>query len=354
MISDNFETPRGMHVVRAAIARAVAGRGGDPFEFAAARWGATSGAMAILKADVGGAGSAASNLGDIEGARAEFLDYVRGLTAFNRLPAVRYVAKGVPVVTETGAAVASWRKQGQAAVVTAAAFDRTAMWPLSLHALAVFSNDTLRDQSAETEAGIMRTMGEAIAAQIDASAFDPTNAGVSDKQPAALSYGAASFASAGDVQADCENAFSEFAGALRTSVWIAHPKTLAVIGFAGGGKGSLTCDVGVLGGTLCGLPALPCEQLSADSNGVGPLVLLDSASVIACDEGATLMPSQNGMIEMADNPAMDSLGPTAPTGKVVSLFQTDSTALLAGRRINWRLARANACIVIEDCAYGAS
>jgi hypothetical protein len=356
MFADHSYTPRGLHVTRAAIAFALAGGSAAAEEFALRRWGAESGARFVVRAAVGAGGSGGSwgsELPETEGAAAEFVEYVRGLTAFDQLPGLRRVAKGVPVVTETSASVATWRKQGMAAAVTSAAFDRTALWPLSLSALAVFSSDTLRDQSLETELGIQRTMAEAIAAANDAAAFDPTNAGTSNKMPAALSYGAPSFASIGDVQADVENALSEFGGALRTSVWIANPKTLAVIGFAAGGKGA-ACDVGALGGRIAGLPALPCEQLEADSNGIGPIVLIDGASVIVCDEGIELRPSTISTIEMDTEPAQDALAPAAPTGAVISLFQSDSAALMSTRRIAWRLARANACVVIESAGYGAS
>ena len=352
MFRDDHDTPRGLHYVRACIALAIAGNS-EAEEFAAHRWGPDSGARFVTRAAVGATGGSSSALAETDRARDEFIEAVRGRTCFDQLPGVRYVPKGLPVVVETSAAVARWRKQGQAAVVTSAAFDRQAIWPLSLHALAVFSSDVMRDQSPMVERGILRTMVAAIAAQVDAAAFDPTNGGTADKTPASLTYAAESVASVNDAQGDIENALANFSGELDTAAWIAHPRTLAIIGLRIGDKGAAT-DVGALGGRVAGLPALACEQLSADSNGVGPLILLDGASVTACDEGIELMPSTVGMVEMDDAPAQDSLAPAAPTGAVVSLFQTDSVALKATRRINWRLARSGACVWIQDADYAVS
>lgn len=358
MFKDSYQVPAALHYVRGAlIAPAIVGRAQAP-EFAAARWGADSGAFAVAKANVAGAGEVTGewgeDLGDIEGARAAFLEMVRQLSAFDNLPASVRSPKGVPWVGALSDPVAAFRKQGAGAVVSAAAFERVAMWPMSCAVLMVLSNEVMRDMSQATEVGIMRGMAEAIARKVDYMAFDPGNSGVANTIPAALTSGAASFSSTGDLAADVALALTEFNGSsLRNACWIADPKTLAAAGLGNGGSG-LARDLGALGGRLAGLPALPCEQLTADSSGVGPLILLDSSAVVYVDEGVLLSRSTATTVEMSDAPAAESLGPTGATGATVSMFQTENTAVMGVRRINWRLGRSTGCVVITDADYSAS
>lgn len=350
-----YDLPRGTAYIRGAIAKAVAG--GDALRYAADRWGVESGAYLLTKADVGASAQSDELLRAGE-MRVEFLDAVRQATALDRL-ALRRVPRNVPGVTVTGRARAYWRGQGKAAKVSAQTFDRSTLSALSIGALTVFANELLDDSSPEAEALILRDLVQALATGSDASFFDPDNGGTDDVEPAAVTFTDSStvnpptiLATTGNLVLDVQYMLSNFAGQLSTSAFVCHPKLAAVIGLTYRGAG-LAVDVGANGGTLAGLPVYVTEGLSADSSGAGPLILVDGAGIVAVDEGASVDRSDVALIEMADDAAQDSLAPTAPTGKVISLFQTENTAMLASRRINWRVARAGSVVVVADADYSA-
>jgi hypothetical protein len=214
----------------------------------------------------------------------------------------------------------------------------------------VFPNELLADSSAEAERLVLSDMGKAEVELSDVSFIEPASAGVAGQMPAAVTHGAPTIASTGDVADDLEAAIGAFGGDLSTASWVLHPRLAVQMGLRAGGRG-VAADLGARGGLLAGLPAITSESCDYGSDG-GTIALIDAAGISMLDQGIEVKRSRAAAVEMSNTPAGNTTTPTAATS-LVPLFQTESTALLLTRRINWKVAKAGGVVCIVDARYPA-
>lgn len=103
-------------------------------------------------------------------------------------------------------------------------------------------------------------------------------------------------------------------------------------------------DVGPNGGSLAGIPVLVSDELPADSDGHNVL-LVDADAIIYGDEGIRIEKSLAATVRMSGDPEND----IAPA--TISLFQTDSIALLVSRHFGHKLMREDAVAVLRNVAW---
>ena len=104
------------------------------------------------------------------------------------------------------------------------------------------------------------------------------------------------------------------------------------------------------GGTFMGVPVIVSDYLPVDSGG-GMVVLLNASDIWLADDGqVTIDASREASLQMLDNPTNNSATGTPTT--MVSMFQTNSTAFLAERFINWQRRRASAVSYLTDVNWG--
>jgi len=101
-------------------------------------------------------------------------------------------------------------------------------------------------------------------------------------------------------------------------------------------------DMGPVGGTVCGVPALVSAGVTA-----GQVLLVDAGAIATGDEELKLKLTASAMIEMSDDPAGD--GSDTP----VSLFQVDAVGVLATRTVAAKLVRASGCAVLTGASWTA-
>jgi hypothetical protein len=94
------------------------------------------------------------------------------------------------------------------------------------------------------------------------------------------------------------------------------------------------------GGTIANVPVRTSDHAGERA------VLVDADGLIVADEPILLSTSSEATLNMATDPAEGA-------GEVVSLFQTNTTALLAERRFGWRAMRTCAAVV-EGVAWGGT
>jgi HK97 family phage major capsid protein len=98
------------------------------------------------------------------------------------------------------------------------------------------------------------------------------------------------------------------------------------------------------GGELAGVNVLVTDQAPAsDSNGHKAL-LIDGAAIVGDSDTVAVDASEQAALQMADNPA----GGPQP---MVSMFQTNSTALLATRWFGFDLTRSTGVAVLTDASW---
>ena len=104
-------------------------------------------------------------------------------------------------------------------------------------------------------------------------------------------------------------------------------------------------DMGATGGDMLGIPAIVCDALEA-----GTLALVDGTGFVGDAELITIDASNDTSVEMVDDPTNNSVTPTATT--MVSMFQTNSTALLGTAWFGVHRIRDNALALLTDVAWG--
>jgi hypothetical protein len=136
--------------------------------------------------------------------------------------------------------------------------------------------------------------------------------------------------------------------------WVMNPITGAYLGSLRGSAGAPAYPgMGALGGTLLGLPAITTAGIAragSPSPGASYLCLVDASRVWLVDRGLTFRASASAVLEMSDVPSGNSVTPTAASH--VSMFQTESVALLSTNFVNWKaVTNASAAAVLTGVEY---
>lgn len=285
--------------------------------------------LATVKAEVGAGGTVSGNwaalLVEAESATAEFFGLVRERSVLGRLP-LRNIPLRVRMIGTTTGFSAAWVGEGKSVPVSSAVFNQDWLNPLKVGTLTVLTDELLRSSDPAAETTIRDDMVAAIAEAINTSFLDPLNDGEADVEPASITYDAPSVTATGDGLADLRLLIDAYPGDLETAVLIGSGKSFAALH-----DPVLLPGLGIRGGQALGIPAIAAKA-AGDT-----VTLLDPAG-IAWGSGTTdIRASNEATIEMSDTPTQDS---TTPTGvQQVSLFQTDSTAMLATTAINWKAVR---------------
>lgn len=358
-VDDKFQ---GQSFTRMVIAKALANMDGvDPIRVAEARYGKTNPRLVQwMKGDVAGgatiSGEWGTELTRLDGLfTGDFISYLYGRTLFDSLP-LRTVPANVTIKGQDGASTGYWVGEGKAINVTTADFSTTNLRPLKVAALAVISNELIRDSSPSAEMLVRDSLVEASSQKVD-STFFSNSAAASNVSPAGilnnLTAGTSAGTTAANLRTDIQSLYAAFIAAKNASglVFCMTPSLAKSISL-------MTTDLGIteFPGMAGGSPTLAGDPVFAGDNvGAGDLILMKPSEIYKIgDGGVQVSVSREATIEMADNPGSESLGPTDFTGKVVSMFQTENTAIKVVRSINWAKRRTHAVRYIGDADYGST
>jgi hypothetical protein len=182
-------------------------------------------------------------------------------------------------------------------------------------------------------------MVDGLAQAIDSAFFDPDNAGTAGQTPAAVTNGVTPVAiGTGDLD-DTRDAIStmiaEFQGDLSRSVFVGRPELFAMLHQQG------YRTVGIRGGELLGAPAIATKALPNDA-AFYRLLLIDPSGIAYVEDPAAtqVTTSKDAAIQMDTAPTNDAVTPT-PTN-LVSLFQSNATAMKALAYANWSVEQSGA------------
>lgn len=102
------------------------------------------------------------------------------------------------------------------------------------------------------------------------------------------------------------------------------------------------------GGSICGVPLISCDALS-NYGSYGDLLLVIDCAQIAGDSGVVVASaSSSADLQMLDG----GLGSPSEGAELVSLFETDSTAMKLERFFSLVRLRSTAVGAIKNCSYG--
>jgi HK97 family phage major capsid protein len=352
---------KGIQYTRLVIAKALAYLDGvSPMAIAEKRWGRSNPTLVrVIKTAVAGGGTESGEWGaELVAADTRFTgDFISLLTAktvFDKL-GLREIPANVMIKGQDGAATGYWVGQSKPIPVSAQSFSNVSLTEMQVGAIAVVSNALLRNPTPSAEMLIRDQLVDASSQRVDGT-FLSTSAISAGVSPAGILYGLAAGTSAGTdsdaLRADIKALYASFIAAKNASglKLVMNPalakaiqlmvNTLGLAEFPG-----ITQD----GGTLLGDMVVTGDNVNANH-----IILLKPSDIYRIgDTGVQVSISREAMIEMDTAPTGASDTPAGASTAMVSMFQSESTALKVVRSVNFQLRRAGAVAYISDADYGA-
>lgn len=356
---DKFE---GQAFTRIVIAKALARETGvSPIRIAEQRWGKTHpNLVEFIKADVAGLGSGSGEAGAELVVNApymgDFIEFLYGQTVYNQLN-LREVPANITIGQQDGAATGYWVGESKAIPLTKPDFNAVNLGPLKVGAIAVASKEWLRDASWSAEMLLRDSLVQAGAQRIDTT-FISSTAATAGSTPAGILNNIAATTSAGtdgdSVANDMKELLYRFTQAKNASgelVLIMNPALATGMQLMRNALDQYEFpNVSRAGGSVLGYPVITGDNVNANY-----LVMLKPSDIYKIGAGSIdVSMSDTATIEMANNPGQDTDTPTAPTGKAVSMFQTESVAFKVVMPINFARRRESAVAWISDADYGGA
>ena len=360
--ADTEEKFLGQNFTRMVIAKAMAhiiGGGASASGIAQARWGKSNPTLVrLMKAnDVTGGGSDSGEWGaELVTAdtryTGDFITFLTSRTVYDKL-ALRQVPANVMIKGQDGLATGYWVGQSKPIPASASDFSNVTLTPLKVAALAVVSNELLRDSSPAAEMLVRDSLVEASSQRIDATFLSATaaSAGVS---PAGLLNGltgiAASGTDAAALRADIRSLYAPFLAAKNVGdlALVMQPALGKSISLMVNALGQVEFPlIGATGGSLLGDPVTTGDNVTS-----GNMILLKPSDIYRIgDTGVSVEMSREAMIEQSTVPTGASDTPVAASQAMTSMFQSESTAIKVVRSINFAKRRASAVAFVTGAAY---
>lgn len=305
----------------------------------------------------------AAPLVDYQNFAGDFVEYLRPRTIIGRfgtdgIPALNSIPFNVRITGQTSGGSASWVGEGAPKPLTKFDFNATELRWAKIASIAVVTNELIRFSNPSAERLVRDALAGAVIERADLDFIDPSKAAEQNVSPASITYGAFNVPSSGDdadaIRADVQALWAPFIAARnapRNAVFIMDSTTALALSLMNNPLGQREFpDITINGGRFMGIPVIVSDYTPADSD--GSIVILANASDIwlADDGQVTISASREASLQMLDNPTNNSASGTATA--MVSMFQTNSTAILAERYINWARRRASGVAYLTGVRWG--
>ena len=347
----------GQFYTQRVIAKAVAAMThGSAGEVAAQRYKSNPLLVNVIKADVAGGGSGSGEWGaELVSAdnrfTGDFITFLYSKTVFDSLP-LRSVPANITIKGQDGAATANWVGESKGIPATAMDFSTVSLTPQKVAAIAVVSNELLRDSSPSAEMLVRDALAEASAQKVDTHFFS-TTAASSGVYPAGILNGVVVGTTGGATEAEL---IGDIAGLMRNFitakydinglVWCMSPLLALQISLMRNALGQNA--FATMPNTLEGRPVY-----SGHNVGTGDLILMSAGDIWKIgDGGVQVSISREATIEQNDTPAGATDTPVTMAVKFTNMFQEESTAIKVVRSINWAKRRTGAVHYIGNASYG--
>ena len=306
---------------------------------------------AVSAANTGSSTWAGDLINEGGAAFADFVEYLRARTLYGQISGrFRSLPFDVPVLVQNSGGVAKWTKEGSAKPATSWGYSRTKITPLKVTAIAAATNEMLDRASAAADVLIRDELARAVGERIDGTLISAA-AAVPDESPAGLLNGTGATPLTGDgtvfgIRCDIATMMKAMVAnnlSVAGAFWVMPETTAVDLSLATNEVGAAAFPgMTPTGGTLAGLPVYTSQYVPIDSTGAS-VALVRGDEIYLGDEGGLIVKaSDQASILMADDPAMSSTTPTA--AQLVSMWQTNSTAFLVERFLNWQKRRAQALV----------
>lgn len=301
----------------------------------------------------------AAPLVDYQNFAGDFLNFLRPKTIVGRfgqggIPALRSVPFNISVKGQTSGGGAGWVGEGNAKPVTKFDFNEVNLGWSKLAAIAVLSDELIRFSAPSADVLVRDSLAEALIARKDQDFIDPAKAAVANVSPASITNGVTAVVASGTdeaaVKADMKALMVKFITAnlsLSSGVFIMHPSMALTLGMMSNALGQPSFPgITMNGGIFFGLPVIVSEYVTSTT-----IILAAANEIYLAEDAVMISASKEASIEMSDAPTGSSGTPTATS--LVSLWQTNSTALRVEQYTNWAKRRSAAAQLVTGAAYVA-
>jgi len=283
---------------------------------------------------------------------ADFIEYLYSRTIYDQLP-LRRVPANITIKGQDGAATGYWVGESKAIPATTADFMDVNLLPLKVAALAVISNELIKDSSPDAEMMVRDALVQASSQRIDLT-FLSAAAAVAGVAPAGILNGVTGVTASGTdsdaMRVDNKALYAPFIAAKNATdlMLVLNPSLAKSISLMVNALGQTEfTGLKATGGDLFGDPAVTGENVTA-----GQLILLKPSDIYRIgDTGVEVSVSRETMIEQSTVPTGATDTPVAASQAFTSMFQSESTAIKVVRRINFAKRRASAVSLITGAAY---
>lgn len=293
----------------------------------------------------------------------DLVEFTRPQSIIGKLPLLRRVPPRVRTILGTAGTTAYWTGERDWRPVSKMSFDDlSTLNPLSVSAIAVFTEELARSSDPDAEVILSRDINRAVVQALDSAFIDPDNAGSSGAKPASITNGVTPFHSAGstvaNIDADLQLLVKALAAAgsdLSAAVFVMLPRTAIALAGLRVTNGDLAYPgMTAKGGTLLGLPAITSSSVPIDTGSPttvnATITLLDQSEIAVTDDGGTgIQVSSYAALAMDPDALVGS--PSAGAQAMLSLFQSHCMAAKLTRSVNWQVARDGMVQVLDLVGY---
>lgn len=240
----------------------------------------------------------------------------------------------------TSSAAAHTMSEGRPVPVADITLNDVYLKPLAVSALIVLTEELLN--STQSEQNINNALRRSIAAAADATFFASV---VDADTPTFASAGATAAAAVQDLKLLLDAVQPKSESSLLFAMSPEVQRSAATLPHASGGF--IFPSLTPLGGSVFGIPAMPCDQLAP-----GSIALVDAAGLAGEAASIDVNASDQASLEIKSSGLQQNAKSGAGTS-LVSMFQTNSVALKAATTIGVQRLRDNAIAIVTSAGWAA-
>lgn len=306
----------------------------------------------------------AGNLVDYTNLSSEFIDFLRPRTIVGQfgagnVPSLRRVPFNVRIPGKTSAGSAAWVGEGYRKKVTKSGYEAQTLTWAKIAAISVVTDELSRFSDPAIQTLVRDDLADAVIERMDIDFVDPDKAvgtGAS-ASPASVTNGVTPIASSGtdadSVRADIAALWAEADATnlpTASAVYITDAKTARALSLLRNPLGATEFPgVTMAGGSIDSVPLIVSNYVPSDSSGSLFILAFASEIYLADDGVVTIDLSKEATIFLDD----DAANATPTAAQLVSMFQTNQTAIRAERWVRWQKRRPQAVAFLDGVNWGA-
>jgi HK97 family phage major capsid protein/HK97 family phage prohead protease len=305
----------------------------------------------------------AGNLVDYTNLSSEFIDFLRPRTIVGQfgagnVPSLRRVPFNVRIPGKTSAGSAAWVGEGYRKKVTKSGYEAQTLTWAKIAAISVVTDELSRFSDPAIQILVRDDLADAVIERMDVDFVDPDKAvgtGAS-ASPASITNGVTPIPSSGtdadSVRADIAALWAEADATnlpTASAVYITDAKTARALSLLRNPLGATEFPgVTMAGGSIDSVPLIVSNYVPSDSSGSLFILAFASEIYLADDGVVTIDLSKEATIFLDD----DAANATPTAAQLVSMFQTNQTAIRAERWCRWQKRRPQAVAFLDGVQWG--